>query len=73
MRAALEPVVSTEMAATMADAVRKAMAAAVSGDLVLLAPGCASFDMFSGYEERGQVFAGQVLQLRREREEGMQP
>lgn len=73
MRAALAPVVSTEMAATMADAVRKAMAAAVSGDLVLLAPGCASFDMFSGYEERGRVFAGQVLELRREREEGMRP
>jgi len=73
MRAALGQFVPTEMATTMADAVRKAMAAAASGDLVLLAPGCASFDMFSGYEERGRVFAGQVLQLRREREEGMRP
>jgi len=67
MQAALGTVVPTETATTMEDAVRKAMAAAVSGDLVLLAPGCASFDMFSGYEERGRVFAEQVLRLRRER------
>ena len=67
MRTALAPVVSTETVGSMAEAVRGAMAAAVSGDLVLLAPGCASFDMFSGYEERGRVFADQVLQLGRER------
>jgi len=68
MQAALGPVVSTELAATMAEAVQKAMQAAVSGDLVLLAPGCASFDMFSGYAERGRVFAEQVLRLRRGRQ-----
>lgn len=67
MRSALGEVVSNETAVSMEDAVRKAMAAAVGGDLVLLAPGCASFDMFSGYEERGRVFAGHVLQLLRER------
>ncbi|MBV5316800.1 MAG: UDP-N-acetylmuramoyl-L-alanine--D-glutamate ligase [Desulfobulbaceae bacterium] len=66
MEAALGTVVGTESATTMADAVRKAKAAAVSGDLVLLAPGCASYDMFSGYEERGRVFAECVHQLRRE-------
>jgi len=67
MRSALEPVVATETVASMAEAVRRAMAVATSGDLVLLAPGCASFDMFSGYAERGRVFAEQVLQLGRER------
>lgn len=66
MQAALGTVVTTEAATTMEDAVRKAMAAAVAGDLVLLAPGCASYDMFSGYEERGRVFAECVHNLRRE-------
>ncbi len=56
MQAALGTVVGTEMATTMEDAVSKSMTAAVAGDLVLLAPGCASYDMFSGYEERGRVF-----------------
>jgi len=67
MRAALGTTVATETVGSMAEAVQRAMAAAVSGDLVLLAPGCASFDMFSGYEERGRVFAEQVLQLSQER------
>ncbi|MCL2458812.1 MAG: UDP-N-acetylmuramoyl-L-alanine--D-glutamate ligase, partial [Desulfobulbus sp.] len=67
MRAALETVAATETVGSMAEAVQRAMAAAVSGDLVLLAPGCASFDMFSGYEERGRVFTDQVLQLGQER------
>ncbi len=66
MHTALGPVVATESATTMADAVRKAMTAAATGDLVLLAPGCASYDMFSGYEERGRVFADCVLELSRE-------
>jgi UDP-N-acetylmuramoylalanine--D-glutamate ligase len=64
MRAALGTVVSTETATTMDEAVGRAMAAARGGDLVLLAPGCASYDMFSGYEERGRVFADCVLRLR---------
>lgn len=67
MEAALGSIVTTELAVTMEDAVRRAMAAAAGGDIVLLAPGCASFDMFSGYAERGRVFAEQVLQLARER------
>jgi UDP-N-acetylmuramoylalanine--D-glutamate ligase len=43
-------------AGTMHDAVRRAHAAALPGDIVLLAPACASFDMFDSYEHRGRVF-----------------
>jgi UDP-N-acetylmuramoylalanine--D-glutamate ligase len=43
-------------AETLENAVRKAHAVAVPGDVVLLAPACASFDQFKNYEHRGQVF-----------------
>jgi UDP-N-acetylmuramoylalanine--D-glutamate ligase len=54
-------------AETLENAVRRAAAAATPGDVVLLAPACASFDQFRSYEHRGQTFkeivhalAGQV-------------
>jgi UDP-N-acetylmuramoylalanine--D-glutamate ligase len=50
-------------AATMEEAVRTARSQAVSGDVVLLAPGCASFDMFTDFEHRGRVFKETVNQL----------
>ena len=50
-------------AADMQDAVRRAAEAAEPGDVVLLAPACASFDMFRSYEHRGQVFKDCVLEL----------
>jgi UDP-N-acetylmuramoylalanine--D-glutamate ligase len=43
-------------AETLENAVRKANALAEPGDVVLLAPACASFDQFKNYEQRGQVF-----------------
>ena len=54
------PVVS---AATLENAVRKAAAAARPGDIVLLAPACASFDQFQSYEHRGRAFKELVQNL----------
>ena len=50
-------------AADLADAVRVARTFAVSGDVVLLSPACASFDEFSGFEERGRRFKELVRAL----------
>ncbi len=47
-------------AATMQEAVRAARAASRPGDVVLLSPACASFDMFDNYGHRGEVFAAAV-------------
>ncbi|MGB8580493.1 MAG: UDP-N-acetylmuramoyl-L-alanine--D-glutamate ligase [Candidatus Sulfotelmatobacter sp.] len=43
-------------AETLENALRKANAVAEPGDVVLLAPACASFDQFKNYEQRGQIF-----------------
>ena len=61
---AIEPAVRT--AASMAEAVRLAMAAAAPGGSVLLAPACASFDMFENYAARGRAFKAEVDALRRD-------
>lgn len=50
-------------AGSMTDAVKKSFASAAKGDSVLLAPACASFDMFKSYEERGKKFKDEVLKL----------
>lgn len=48
-------------AVSMEDAVEKANLAAESGDKVLLAPACASFDMFENFEARGKAFKDAVI------------
>jgi UDP-N-acetylmuramoylalanine--D-glutamate ligase len=64
--AALADAVPVRAAADMAGAVRTAFAAAPPGAAVVLAPACASFDMFGDYAERGRVFKQEVLRLQEE-------
>jgi UDP-N-acetylmuramoylalanine--D-glutamate ligase len=61
--AALGDVVAVREAESMADAVRQAWALAPSGGTVLLAPACASFDMFRDYVARGEAFVEEVGRL----------
>ncbi len=48
---------------SMIDAVQKSQNIATAGDVVLLSPACASFDMFDGYEDRGRQFCAAVEAL----------
>lgn len=50
--------------ANIAEAVNQAAQLAQTGDSVLLAPACASWDMFKSFEERGDIFAQAVEDLR---------
>lgn len=54
-------------ASSLPEAVGLALARAEQGDVVLLAPACASFDMFKSFEERGKVFKEAVASLARGR------
>ncbi len=56
IRAVFEPATTVVEATSMAEAVRLAGAAARPGDAVVLSPGCASFDWYSGYPARGDDF-----------------
>jgi UDP-N-acetylmuramoylalanine--D-glutamate ligase len=61
--AQLGGVVPVEIAGTLDRAVRLAFERARPGDIVLLAPACASFDQFQNFEHRGRVFKQLVRQL----------
>ena len=64
IRAALDLAgIPAEDAEAMDDAVRRARDAARVGDVVLLSPACASFDMFRNFEHRGDVFKSVVRAL----------
>lgn len=55
--------VESKIADDMASAVRSAFEFAQPGQMILLSPACASFDMFNGYAHRGHVFIDEVAQL----------
>lgn len=61
--AQLDDAVPVERAGTLDRAVALAMQRAQPGDVVLLAPACASFDQFENYEHRGRVFKELVAKL----------
>ncbi len=63
LRAALGGLLPTQAASSMRDAVKAAQAMAAAGDAVLLAPGCASFDLYANYQERGEDFRRAVGEL----------
>ena len=56
-------IVEVMRAGTLEAAVKRAAASAQAGDVVLLAPACASFDQFENYEHRGRVFKQTVQPL----------
>ena len=55
--------VKVEIEKSLEDAVKKSSSEAQKGDVVLLSPACASFDMFNNYEHRGKVFKEAVNKL----------
>jgi UDP-N-acetylmuramoylalanine--D-glutamate ligase len=64
IQAALGQMTSVVTAASMQEAVHKASQAAHPGDVVLLSPGCASFDMYENYGQRGDDFRQAVDTLK---------
>jgi UDP-N-acetylmuramoylalanine--D-glutamate ligase len=66
IRDALADAVDVRDAGDMSSAVRTAFASAAPGRTVVLAPACASFDMFRDYAERGRIFKQEVRRLEEE-------
>lgn len=65
IRSALEDTVSTATVTSMKDAAQQAYQTGSPGDVVLLSPGCASFDMYDNYAQRGNDFKESVAKLKR--------
>jgi len=65
LKAVFEGTVELSEAGNLEDAVELAFHEAERGDVVLLSPGCSSFDMFKNYRERGERFKDAVRRLGR--------
>ncbi|MBU1182201.1 MAG: UDP-N-acetylmuramoyl-L-alanine--D-glutamate ligase, partial [Proteobacteria bacterium] len=63
--ASLGDIVETVSAESMEDSVNFAYGSAEPGDVVLLSPACSSFDMFTSYSHRGEIFRRAVETLKR--------
>jgi len=63
----LKPYAEIVRVGSIAEAAVVGFDSAEPGDAVLLAPACASFDMFKSFEERGEVFKAAVEELKREK------
>ena len=59
---ALSGAIECETFTRMVDALERAAAIAKTGETILLSPACASFDEFSGFAERGEIFANWVVE-----------
>lgn len=66
----LNGTVPMTQASDMKEAVHLAYSAASPKGVVLLAPGCTSFDMFQNFEERGKIFKREVKALIQRIEQG---
>jgi len=64
MQQVFNALTSVEKAADLPEAVNRAWEIAAPGDAVLLSPACASFDMFSSYVHRGEIFRQAVMKLK---------
>ncbi|MDQ3957598.1 MAG: hypothetical protein M3273_04670, partial [Actinomycetota bacterium] len=70
IRGVFEGIVPVEVVRNMEEAVATAARHAMPGGSVLLSPGCASLDMYTGYAARGDDFARCVKLMARRAEEG---
>jgi UDP-N-acetylmuramoylalanine--D-glutamate ligase len=70
VREALAGAVPVHDAASLEDAIGRAYQIAQPSGVVLLAPACASFDMFRDYAERGQRFKEEVARITRPEKDG---
>ncbi len=64
IKKALGDITQTVMARSLRDAVEASRDLAEKGDIVLLSPACASFDMFTDFEDRGRQFKRNIMELK---------